>query len=343
MSELIDHLTSLTRLRDADVLDTALAELARDLMQCDGVAIHRLVHDGSQQRWLTTAMAVPPDVAASPASQACPLLSPCARPECGSLPLREDRPHWLSCLTSQQACPLPRPGFRWLQPLTEACGVPTPGVIEFAQHQALAPGQLRMVASLLRFYRQLRGLIDENERDGLTGLLNRKTFDESFVRAAQGQLGGTRPGQGHRWWLGLVDIDHFKRVNDTHGHLIGDEVLLLTAQLMRSTCRLGDRLYRFGGEEFVVLLSAPDESHAFAAFERLRSGIEAHDFPQVRRLTVSVGFTAVDPDDTPSSAFERADQAVYAAKQAGRNRTLAHQAPAASTAGEAAVGAVEFF
>jgi diguanylate cyclase (GGDEF)-like protein len=141
----------------------------------------------------------------------------------------------------------------------------------------------------------------------------------------------------------VVDIDHFKRVNDSHGHLIGDEVLLLVAQLMRQTFRHGDRIYRFGGEEFVVLLRCPQAQSARVAFERLRLRIGAHDFPQVGQLTVSIGYTAVDADDTPSAAFERADLAVYEAKNAGRNRTVAHADLNLQPSDEAPRGELEFF
>ncbi|OYU99462.1 MAG: hypothetical protein CFE45_12860 [Burkholderiales bacterium PBB5] len=211
-----------------------------------------------------------------------------------------------------------------------------------------------MTASLLGVYRQLRGLINENERDSLTGLLNRKTFDEAFVRAAMamdGPCGLLGPDAERRdapiaarHWLAVVDIDHFKRVNDQHGHLIGDEVLLLVAQLMRHNFRHGDRIYRFGGEEFVVMLRCPDAQAAEGAFERLRRRIAKHDFPRVGQLTVSIGFTRVAPDDTPGAAFERADQAVYHAKQTGRNRTVDHACLAPSETPETApLGELEFF
>ncbi len=125
-------------------------------------------------------------------------------------------------------------------------------------------------------------------------------------------------------WLGVIDIDHFKRVNDTHGHLIGDEVLLLMSRLMRATFRFHDHLFRFGGEEFVVLMRCGSDADAAGAFERLRANVEAYLFPQVGRITVSVGFAALRPADTPSAAFERADKAVYWAKQNGRNRVAHH-------------------
>ena len=125
-------------------------------------------------------------------------------------------------------------------------------------------------------------------------------------------------------WLGVIDIDHFKRVNDSFGHLIGDEVLLLLSRLMRASFRFHDRLYRFGGEEFVVLMRCHSDADAAHALERLRHHTEAYGFPQVGRITISIGFTQVVPSDTPSGAFERADKAVYHAKEHGRNRVVGH-------------------
>jgi diguanylate cyclase (GGDEF)-like protein len=197
--------------------------------------------------------------------------------------------------------------------------------------------QQRTVGSILRIYRNFEGLLDYSERDTLTGLLNRKTFDEAFFKAGPASGGGAavaladvrraRPGATQHY-LGVIDIDHFKQVNDNHGHLIGDEVLLLLSRLMRTSFRYHDRLYRFGGEEFVVLMrcgsGAVDD--AAAAFERLRAHTEQYSFPQVGRLTVSVGFTAVRPGDTPNTAFQRADRAVYWAKNHGRNRVACHAA-----------------
>ena len=148
-----------------------------------------------------------------------------------------------------------------------------------------------------------------------------------------------------RNWLGVIDIDHFKRVNDSYGHLIGDEVLLLMSRLMRSSFRFDDRLYRFGGEEFVVLMRCADGDAAAQAFERLRHNVERHLFPQVGRITVSIGFTELKAGDTPNGAFERADKAVYFAKQNGRNRLCDHDELVARglLADESRSGDVELF
>ena len=213
----------------------------------------------------------------------------------------------------------------------------------------------RLVMSILRIYRNFQGLLDYSERDTLTGLLNRKTFDESFLKmvaqpapAVAGAAGGGRRRQSvqlSRNWLGVIDIDHFKRVNDSYGHLIGDEVLLLMSRLMRSSFRFDDRLYRFGGEEFVVLMRCADGDAAALAFERLRHNVERHLFPQVGHITVSIGFTELKAGDTPNGAFERADKAVYFAKGNGRNQ-LHHHADlvaAGHLADDAKIGDVELF
>jgi diguanylate cyclase (GGDEF)-like protein len=202
---------------------------------------------------------------------------------------------------------------------------------------------VRLACSILRIFRNFQALLDYSERDTLTGLLNRKTFDESFLRLVGGapappappSLSATSPhgdsrrialhARGHgSAWLGVIDIDHFKRVNDGHGHLIGDEVLLLLSRLMRSTFRFLDHLFRFGGEEFVVLMRCGSEADAASAFERLRTNVSDYAFPRVGRITVSVGFTSLRPEDTPSAAFERADKAVYWAKQNGRDQVAHH-------------------
>lgn len=193
------------------------------------------------------------------------------------------------------------------------------GVVEVLTERPLGDEQRRLVTGVLTIYRHQIGLLDYSEHDTLTGLLNRKTFDDQFLKTLEAG------GEAARW-LGVIDIDHFKRVNDDFGHLIGDEVLLLVARLLRSSFRHDDRMYRFGGEEFVVLLRADTRAHAALAFERFRARMQGFRFPQVGAVTASVGFTRLRPLDSASGAFERADQAVYHAKQNGRNQVCCHEA-----------------
>lgn len=184
-----------------------------------------------------------------------------------------------------------------------------------------------LIEALLSIYSNQIALLDYGETDALTGLLNRKTYDSVFCKATHGGAGNDtatndrdRRAAAPSQWIGVIDIDHFKRVNDNHGHLIGDELLLLVAQFMKATFRYGDSLYRFGGEEFVVLLRAPDGDHALMAFERFRARIAEHEFPRVGHVTVSIGFSEIRPFDLPSAAFERADRAVYFSKEHGRDQ-----------------------
>ena len=154
-------------------------------------------------------------------------------------------------------------------------------------------------------------------RDALTGLLNRRAFRAACERLL------TMPGDEPRALL-VLDIDHFKSINDRHGHDAGDRVLFAFAALVAAACRDGDVAARFGGEEFVMLIGAatPDDAAEFAT--QLGTAVAAHDFRSVgcpvERVTVSIGFHQLDPPVTDfDAAFAEADAALYAAKAAGRN------------------------
>jgi diguanylate cyclase (GGDEF)-like protein len=205
-------------------------------------------------------------------------------------------------------------------------------VLEIESANSINAGDKTSIDSTLHLYENLQALLDYGERDSLTELLNRKTFDSAFWRAAQTQSPTSMSVQPERrlddehasYWLAVVDIDHFKHVNDNFGHLIGDEVLLLLARQMRASFRFSDQLYRFGGEEFVVLMRCTGHTQAGATLERFRRQVAEHDFPQVKHIAVSIGFTPLDINDTPSGAFDRADKAVYYAKEHGRNQVCSY-------------------
>ena len=188
-----------------------------------------------------------------------------------------------------------------------------------------------IIEGILGVYRNYQSLLDYSERDSLTGLLNRKTFDEKFSKLVTGgiadeeqadYLDPERRSQSNvqQQWLAVVDIDHFKRVNDQFGHLYGDEVLILVANLLRLSFRSQDRVFRFGGEEFVILLRSTTREDAHRIFERFRTNVEKHDFPQVGQVTVSAGFAIISAAETPVVILGHADQALYYAKANGRNR-----------------------
>lgn len=183
------------------------------------------------------------------------------------------------------------------------------------------------VTRLLNVYGNILGMLEYSECDAPTG--NRKSFEDLFYKAlptsdvnahAPSDLELRSAASSDSFWLAMVDIDFFKRVNDTCGHLIGDEVLLLVAHLLKTAFRMHDRVYRFGGEEFVVVLRCANYDSAVAAVERFRLTMANYVFPQVGQITVSVGITEIVAGDSPISACERADQAVYYAKNNGRNQ-----------------------
>jgi diguanylate cyclase (GGDEF)-like protein len=184
-----------------------------------------------------------------------------------------------------------------------------------------------VVRAFVAVYGNYLAILKDSERDTLTGLKNRKTFDENINRAiAHTRLAAPTPADRRRHdgdehhWLGIVDIDHFKRINDTYGHAFGDEVLLLFSALMRKVFRAEDLLFRFGGEEFVVVLAPTVSLKARQAFERLREAVESFHFPQVGQVTTSIGFVRIDPEDIPATVVGQADEALYWAKRHGRNR-----------------------
>lgn len=199
--------------------------------------------------------------------------------------------------------------------------------------QYLAPldaATRRAIDTLLQIYTNHRQIIDYSERDSLTGLLNRKTFDSRFARmacqvsaheAARSPAGEERRrgAEAASHWLAVVDIDHFKKINDRYGHLYGDEVLILIANILRASFRAQDRIFRFGGEEFVILLRSVTLDSARRALERFRETVAQYAFPQVGSVTVSIGFVGIDKD-SPVMILGHADQALYYAKQHGRNQ-----------------------
>ncbi len=158
--------------------------------------------------------------------------------------------------------------------------------------------------------------------DGLTKLYNRHYLDthlKNLVRQAS--------EQGRNLSVLIMDMDHFKKVNDTYGHASGDEVLKTLAAIIVQAIRSADLAARYGGEEFVVLMPETDAARAFEASERLRKGVETAEFviphpDSPIKKTISIGYATMQPNDTPESLLKRADLALYEAKNSGRNKVL---------------------
>lgn len=170
--------------------------------------------------------------------------------------------------------------------------------------------------------------------DSLTGVYNRRTFKV----LAEPQLSRSRRARLPVSVL-MLDLDHFKRVNDTYGHRAGDEVIAAFAHLVQSCLRKEDLLARYGGEEFVVLVPGASQSAAAALAERIRARIAETPLNAAGhpiRVTVSVGLTSESGESLPSleAMLDRADEALYAAKAAGRNRVMALGPPRSASSAE---------
>ncbi len=211
------------------------------------------------------------------------------------------------------------------------------------------------VRAAIRAYRQERDLIRQNEQlrqmnaeleglvqartlelveknreleilsvtDKLTGLANRRkldqVLDEELIRARRYDV---------PFSVLVLDIDHFKRVNDVHGHVAGDLVLEGMARILRQSTRDSDVVARMGGEEFVVVCPHSGLERGREVAEKIRLSIEAHDFSGIGRITASLGVAVFRRDDSMASLLARADAAAYRAKAAGRNRVEVSDEPA---------------
>lgn len=178
-----------------------------------------------------------------------------------------------------------------------------------------------LVKGMLQVYQNFIGVLYDSEKDTLTGLYNRRKLDSKLKEIASARLQGRRlSDKAHADFLCILDLDRFKRINDAYGHLIGDEVLLIFANILRQTLRDSDLIFRYGGEEFIVLLQDIDPATVADVLGRIRFNVERHVFPQVGQVTVSIGYTILDNHMPPTQSLENADRALYYAKDNGRNQ-----------------------
>jgi diguanylate cyclase (GGDEF)-like protein len=162
-----------------------------------------------------------------------------------------------------------------------------------------------------------RQLLDQIITDPLTGAFNRRHMEASLSDAIERRRRNGAPASAL-----IIDIDHFKRINDEFGHPIGDRVLKEMVALIKERSRRLDRLFRMGGEEFLLFLPDTRAVDAVTRAENLRQMIAAAAFPTKRPVTVSIGVSEVTDDSTVETWIKRADDSLYEAKQSGRNRVV---------------------
>lgn len=196
---------------------------------------------------------------------------------------------------------------------------------ELTKNRGNIPQNERLVTFLEQMTHELNQKLDTLSRiaviDQLTGLANRRRLDQEFdLLMEEVREGGT-------FSAFMFDLDHFKVVNDTYGHLVGDSVLREISLLVSDMIRRSDLLGRWGGEEFVCFLCRVNLKNARMIGERIRGAVEEHRFDTAGHITISIGVTQIGPEDTKNTFYKRLDQALYRAKRSGRNCVVAAGLP----------------
>lgn len=245
------------------------------------------------------------------------------------VPIRYDQ-DLLACARTRNRISRKLPGMqgrRLILPIIGAGRVTAMLVIE-DMHEV--GGEDKVLERLLQIFSNQLYLLSRNELDGLTGLHNRQSFDERIKHWVLNA--GHRDRRAHpdvatqQNCLALLDIDFFKMVNDKYGHLYGDEVLVQFARLMSRAFRQQDMMFRYGGEEFAVVLVDMAPEASVPVLESFRRTLEAYEFPQVGCKTVSIGVACIAPGESVDTIINRADKALYHAKLNGRNQVCCYEA-----------------
>lgn len=188
---------------------------------------------------------------------------------------------------------------------------------------------LNMALTAMVVVRLVNRLQHQSDHDALTGLLSRRPLERALHAATERQQ-----RSGERFAMLSVDIDHFKHINDSHGHAAGDAVLVRVARALREASRAGDSVARIGGEEFCLLLPAVEVGDAQRVADRVLHAARALTHPELGTgavVTVSIGLAVADHGEAPDLLFRRVDRALYRAKTAGRDRIeVATEAEAAT-------------
>lgn len=307
---LLQHLASLTSHRDAILLDHNLIESLQSLLGAKKIALYDIVREADM--WLTAV-----SIWGDSHGHRRPELT-----EQDYLPL-ERYPEIADCVA--RAAARVHQHNHYIPILVDG------GIVaccEISYEKPPSRYKQEVASGIVNLYRNYLSLLEDCQTDTLTGLANRKTFELSIAHFLnRDKTVRNAYDEGEKNWLVIIDVDHFKQLNDKFGHLHGDQILKQMGCLMRHSFRQYDQIFRFGGDEFAVLLSRIDYRSACETLERLQQRIANQ--AQLGSITISIGFSLMRPEETHSAILERADEALYQAKALGRNQLCCFETLAA--------------
>lgn len=318
-SDLLDSVLELTSQRDQHSLQLWLIRTLQEFIGAKTIELYAISANTGGLLLQLLAAVESPDQANKSAQQN--RLAPTAI---------DDDPELMQCLVTETQVVSQNKGHKGIRVIHPVAGVSGVAGFLIIKAESLVQKDQNLASVFLQIYRNYMQLIDANVHDALTGLLNRKTFSDRVMHILSWQQDISRRTDDRsvsrkEHCLAMLDIDHFKQVNDKYGHLYGDEVLLLFSRLMSKTFREDDQLYRYGGEEFVVILKGADLETGYTILERFRKKMESFHFPQVGNVTVSIGMVGINDQDLPTTVLEQADKAMYYAKDHGRNQVCSYE------------------
>jgi len=321
--DIIASIAEITRHSDRNELEASLASTLYKLLNTNRTALYKVHYEYNQPKFILALEVVNDQLRIPP---------PDHPPEQESTEIITDLK---ACLLHKEATliQLGPEKSRYLQPILNHLNE-VASIFVLSGNELTYRNNEELISYYFQIYRNYLRLLNESEYDALTGLLNRRTFDRGLDKLiAEWQiktasLDGNDSNKSNRRnienksrnWLAVVDVDFFKRINDNYGHLYGDEVLLLLANIMRDSFRNYDQLFRFGGEEFVVILHSTDYAGAETALGRFHDKVNDYSFPQVGNITVSIGYEEIANQTVPSEVLRLADDALYYVKENGRNQ-----------------------
>lgn len=330
--EIVESIAQITGHTDRELLETSLASTLYEVLDVDRVAIYKIFYEHRQPQCYLGIEIINDEAHLTEAKQTLTRIE-------GSTIAGLDE-----CISSKRPSlnPMPQGQCLYHFPIVNHLGAVVSIFTLNGPEKQFIDNQ-HFISGYFQIYRNYIHLLNESEHDTLTSLLNRRTFDHNLEKILtewhrshdhpQSETESTpnrRQQKEKSNWLAVIDIDLFKRINDQYGHLYGDEVLLLLANIMRESFRGYDKLFRFGGEEFVAILRATDQAGAEKALERFRDAVASHKFPKLESITVSIGYVEIANQSIPAEVLGQADDALYYAKEHGRNQLRQYEALVAS-------------